>query len=64
MCRGLGRWPRCKTTNCDVERVQFVHLGYGPCPFLPVPAHDRSLMAILAQSDAGVLQTLFNVVSV
>ena len=47
-----------------VKGVQFVHLLDGPHPFLPVPAHHCTLMAVLAQSHGCVLLVLLDVVGV
>jgi hypothetical protein len=58
----LGIFP--KSHDCDVQRVQLIHLGNGPCPPLAVPPHEGALVAGLAQGHAGVLAVLLNMVGV
>ena len=46
----------------DIEGIQLTHLADSPRPLLPVPAHHRTLMAVIAQGYRGVLLTLIDVV--
>jgi len=48
----------------DIERVNLVHLLQVPHAPLAVPAHGRTLVAVFAQSHAGVLPVLLYVVGV
>ena len=45
----------------DVQSIELVHLGYCPCSLLPMPAHHRPLMAVVAQRYGGVLLALVDV---
>ena len=47
-----------------VQGINWLELPNQPRPFLPMPAHDRSLVAGFAQSHHSVVITLFDVVRV
>jgi len=52
------------TPNCDIQGIQFVHFPYFPSPFLPMPPHERPLMALSTQGDYGVMLVLLDVVGI
>jgi hypothetical protein len=48
--------------DSDIKGIQLVHLADSPRPLLPVPAHHRALVAVVAQGYRGVLLALVDVV--
>ena len=44
-----------------IECLYLIHLPYRPRPLLPVPSKYRIPVAVNTKGDAGVLQTLFEV---
>ena len=48
----------------DGQGIELVHLLDGPHPLEAVLAHDRALMAVLAQGYAGVGAVLLDVVGI
>jgi hypothetical protein len=58
-------WPIFQQPlHSNIQCVQLVHLPDRPGSFLSMPPKKRSLMAVFAQGNAGVLAVLFNVVSI
>ena len=51
----------CQALNCDCKSVKFIHLPNDPRALLAVPSEDRSLMAVIAQSNDREMLPLFDV---
>ena len=49
--------------DSNVERIELIYLTDRPGTLLPVPAHQRALVTVVAEGHSRVLQPLLDVVS-
>ena len=47
----------------NVERIELIYLTDRPGTLLPMPAHQRALVTVVAEGHSRVLQPLLDVVS-